>query len=214
MQSDFRALQLFKADLASEIQFLRGEIEDEKFISGLIHMVQMSAVSIRSNALSKQWQKVTLELSPWSQYSANLVCDESSLVGLRVASLIRSLLMDEVDTIRAQYKNNSEKDKYLKTWLLGLRMPWPVDRVVLFESKRFLKNKSMKAAEKLAARIQINPYKSASEILKQEKQNIPDKDYDFLTKLWSEKDIELMKEEMNRLGLLLLKIASEEFHSQ
>ncbi len=214
IKNNLTVLQIFKTDSVNQVQYIRGEIENEKHLSELIHLVQLSAIMVRNFANKKEWHKVILELNPWSQYSANLVYEESSLVGLRVASLIRSLLFDEIDLIRTQFKSEISKNKDLKAWLSNLRLPWPVDRVVLFESKRFLKLKSMQVAEKLAIKLQQNPYKTAAELLSKEKQNIPDKDYDFLTQMWSTKDIEIMKDEMNRMGEMLLKLATEEYFAQ
>jgi hypothetical protein len=68
----------------------------------------------------------------------------------------------------------------------------------------------MQTAEKVAAAFQKNPYQTAEQILAK----LPggkNKDLEFLKSIWRDSDLQAMKTEMNRLGLLKAHVAQNEY---
>jgi hypothetical protein len=88
-------LELQKEFRASN-SFVRGEIEDEKVLSGLMSWLQLSLLKARAEAFQSHWDEVQKNLAPWFQFAADFPYEESSLVGLRTTGVIRSLLLDEL----------------------------------------------------------------------------------------------------------------------
>lgn len=207
-------LEKLKQEFMSQKSFVRGEIETEKNISALVSYLQVSLVLLRSHAYNRDWPAVAKEAKPWIDYAANLVYEESSVVGLRFAAVIRSLILDEFEALQARFKGDLASDRNVKSVITSFRAPWPIDRIVFLESKRFLKGSALEVAERLTQQLQKSPYKPISELLGATKNSLTAQDHDFLVKLWGPSDIEIMKEELNRLGKLQLKLAMEEYFNQ
>lgn len=210
LKENDKNLKSLLADFEAVTNFHRGEIEDEAALNGVIQYLQLSMLQVRSliaKKSEKDWQEADRIFKAWFQFAADFPYEEASLVGLRFTSVVRSFLLDEMEII---IQNNREeiakKDVFRKT-LLALRAPWPVDRVIMTEAKKMLRQTPMQVAEKLAKDIQKNPYQTTENSLKKIKGGGAE-ELAFLKEIWREKDIELMKTEMNRLGRMKLELAS------
>jgi hypothetical protein len=195
--------QAFAASVKAAEGFVRGEIEDEQVLNFLTNSLQLSILKIRADLRAGQSTEVALETSLWFNFAADLSYEESSLIGLRLSNVIRSLLLDELESAAGRFPKVVAESG---SWLKALRAPWPVDRVFLYESKRVLKPQSLKIAEKVTKEFQKNPYQTAEQILKR----IPGGgggDLEFLKSIWRESDLKAMKTEINRLGLIRARAA-------
>ena len=205
-------------NLASEsTSFVRGEIEDETVLSHLLGLLQLSMLRMRTweteTPSKKYLAKIKDECTFWFQFAADLPYNEASLVGLRTSGVIRSFLIDELEELEQKQGPALSQNELWLNWLLQLRTPWPVDRMLLTEAKRSLHPQSMGLAEKVAAKIQKNPYLSVETALKQIPGGKP-AEVDVLKKLWRDEDMAGMKTEMNRLQTLRLKLAAAVFEKR
>lgn len=206
-------LQALLADFDASVNFHRGEIEDEKTLNGLINYLQLSVLKMRSLAdenKKKSWQQLEDILKSWLQFSADFPYEEASLVGLRSISVVRSFLLDELEKMQEKYQADIAKNDYLRIQMMAIRSPWPIDRVVMTEAKKVLRTTPMQVAEKLAKDLQKNPYQTSEAGLKKLKGGSA-KELEFLKEIWREKDIDLMKTEVNRIGEMKLKLAAGVF---
>lgn len=197
----------FALSVKDSAAFARGEIEDEKILNFVTNLLQLSILEIRSDFAKGASVKAGDETLMWFNFAADLSYEESSLVGLRLSSLIRSLLLDELE--RASHETPTAMSQ-AGVWLKKLRVAWPVDRVFLYESRRVLKPQSLAVAEKVAKAFQKNAYQTAEQILKKTPGGAGP-DLEFLKSIWRESDLNAMKTEVNRLALLKVRAADLQF---
>lgn len=196
------------------VTFARGEIEDEAVLSRLVSFLQLSLLRIRlwseEKPLKASLGRIKEEANAWFQFAAELPYNEASLVGLRVTGVIRSLLIDELEALEKKQGDGMAKDELWLNWLMQLRTPWPVDRMILSEARRVLSPATMPIAEKVAGRIQKDPYLSVEDALKKIPGAKPG-ETEVLKSLWRKQDMDAMKTEINRLQTLRLRLASRLF---
>jgi hypothetical protein len=209
-----REFQNLALDSAS---FARGEIEDEVVLNRTLELLQLSLLRMRQwsteEPAHRALGKIKEECNTWFQFAADLPYNEASLIGLRVAGVIRSFLIDELEHLERARGAQMSQDEVWLNWFLQLRTPWPVDRMILTEARRILHPESMSLAEKIALKIQKNPYLSVDSALKQIPGGKP-QEVLVLKNLWREQDMEGMKTEINRLQSLRLKLASRLFEKR
>lgn len=190
--------------------FVRGEIEDEKSMNGLMTYLELALLDVRVQAQKKNWSAAQKHFQNWFTFAADFPYEEASMVGMKVTGVVRSLLLDELEKLQDKNKVEiADKDAF-RAWLLGVRAPWPVDRMVLSESRRLLKPPMMKIAEKVATALQKNPYESSEDVVKSLHAQDMD-DAHFLNAMWKKSDIDMMKTEITRIGRLKLRLASAVF---
>lgn len=199
----------FFSDVRASSAFVRGEIEDESVLNFVTNFLQLSLLRARYDLSQGNAQSLQEELRDWFNFSADLSYEESSLIGLRLASLVRSLCLDELE-----WAIHEQPKLFVNAglWIKSLRAPWPVDRVFLFESKRQLKAQSLAVAEKVAQAFQKNPYQTAEEILRRTPGGTS-ADLEFLKSIWRDSDLKAMKTEVNRLSLLRVRAANLKFEA-
>lgn len=210
------ALTELLQDFDASKNFYRGEIENEKTLNSLLTYLQLSILKIRSLSQenkNKSWLEAEKFFKSWFQFSADFPYEEASLVGLRAIGVVRSFLFDELESLQNKYQSEIAKNDYFRKEILALRSPWPIDRVVITESKKVLKATPMLVAEKLAKDLQKNPYQTSEAALKKLKGGSA-KDLEFLKELWREKDIDLMKTEINRIGQMKLRLSKAAFEAK
>jgi len=205
-------LELQKEFRASN-SFVRGEIEDEKVLSGLMSWLQLSLLKARAEAFQSHWDEVQKNLAPWFQFAADFPYEESSLVGLRTTGVIRSLLLDELEKIQKKFAAEIARNSEFRKWFFQVRAPWPVDRVMISEAKRLLKPPMMTVANAAAKAFQKNPYQTSAQALAKVKGG-QSESAELLKKIWREEDIQMMKSEITRIGKLKIRLAQSEFEQQ
>jgi hypothetical protein len=184
--------------------FVRGEIDDEMVLNRIFQAVQLSILKIRLERQKNNYLGVKEELNSWFSFCATLPFDEASLVSLRLSNLVRSLLFDEIEAMQKQAQTF---DELWLHWSKTVKIPWPIDRVILSESKRFVADRRlMKVTEKLAVSLQKNTYQTSAAALA-EIGGGNNKDLEFLKKMWREEDIGAMKTEVNRLAAFRIRLA-------
>lgn len=186
--------------------FVRGEIEDEKTLAGVLSMLQLSILKARQSAKKMAFSQVKDELSPWFIFGSDMPYEESSLVGLRLAGVIRSFLFDELELIQRNWPKELGQNELWLIWSKELRAPWPIDRVIISESKRLLKQTYLKVAENVAQKLQKNAYQTSEAVLNQ---TVGGKsaELDFIKQIWREEDIKAMRLEVNRLSGFQVRLA-------
>lgn len=193
--------------------FVRGEIEDEKAMNGLMTYLELALLEIRIQAEHKNWLDVQTHFQNWFAFAADFPYEEASMVGMKVTGVIRSLMLDELEKWQEKSKAEIASADALRNWFLQVRAPWPVDRMVLSESRRLLKPPMMKIAEKVATTLQKNPYESSEDVVKSLHAQDMD-DAHFLNSMWKKSDIDMMKTEITRIGRLKLRLAAAVFEQK
>lgn len=190
--------------------FVRGEIEDEKVLSGVTQWLQFSLVRGRELASQGKWSEVQKIWSDWFLFAADFPYEESSLIGMKFTGVMRSLLLDEVEKMQKKYSLEIAQRPEIRRWFLSLRAPWPIDRIFVSEAKRLLSPPMMSVANAAAAAFQKNPYQSSEQVLKKVKGGDAH-EAALLKQIWKESDIAMMKSEMTRIGKMKLRLALAEF---
>lgn len=197
-------------DFSSSRSFERGAIEVESNLNGITQLLQLDLLRASVLATKNQWPEVQKIFSAWFQFAADFPYEESSLIGLRFAGVLRSLLLDDLETLQKNHSSDLAQNSELRKWLLRIKAPWPVDRVVISEARRILKPPYQSLAQKIAKAYQKNPYQPAAASLKSGK----GKDSEgakVLREFWRDSDIEAMKTEITRISKLKVRMASAEF---
>lgn len=208
--SEFRNLSLEK------VSFARGEIESEEVLNGMMTLLQLSLLQMRqwSGApLKNSLSKLKEEARVWFEFAAELAYNEASLVGMKTAGVIRSLVLDELEFVQRKRAKELAQDIQWLRWIQGNRTPWPVDRMLLSEARRFLSSPSLAVMEKAAMKIQKNPYLSVEVALSQVPGGKPS-ELDKMKVFWAEKDMDGLKTEATRIQILVLSAASLYFETQ
>ena len=209
-------LQTLESNFQQQQPFVRGEIEDEKVLGATLKWLQLAMIDCRVSAQKNQWGPVRQHMSAWFAFAADLAYEESSLIGIRVSAVMRALLIDELEKLQAKHSVQIAQSPEVRLWFLQVRAPWPIDRVLVTESKMRLKPAELSLAESLAQRLQKNPYQSVDKILSEPKMrhSAQTAAADFLRKLWRDEDIQQMKMEMNRIGVLKIRMAMAEYQAR
>ena len=213
LKSNEKSLASLQSEFQSSKDFVRGEIEDEKVLGGLMGYLQLSMLKARADAFQNHWPEVQKNLASWFQFAADFPFEESSLVGLRLTGVIRSLLLDELEAMQGKFATEMAGNPELRKWFLQVRAPWPVDRVLISEAKRLLKPPMMSVANAAAKAFQKNPYQTSAQALAKVKGG-QGESAEILKQIWRDADIQMMKSEINRIGKLKLRLAKSEFELQ
>ncbi len=190
--------------------FQRGEIDEEPVLNTLLAAVQLSLLQARADAFNKRWLQVKSDLEPWLIFASSMTYEEASLISLRLANLIRSLILDELENIENLMQTQldvSDLEAWL-SWMNSVRASWPIDRVLITESKKILGNKAMFTAQQMAIALQKNAYQTAATALK-EAQGPKTPELKLLEKMWREEDILAMKTEVHRFSALKIRLAKD-----
>jgi hypothetical protein len=192
--------------------FWRGDIDDENVMNQVLVLQQLDFLRLRSLSLQKNPSSEVLRegYGRWFRFSGELAFEEASLIGLRLANLLRSLTLDEIEKIeKTQFASWAQDTQWL-AWSAKLSAPWPVDRVILTEAKKIIRGRGMDTAQAMARALQKNTYQTAAQALKEAQgQKVPE--LQLLEPIWREKDIEAMKTEVNRIQSLRLRLAADIF---
>lgn len=190
--------------------FVRGEIENEVTLNHLVVGLQLMGLAVRDLAVQNKWDEVEKHFSNWFLFAADFPYEEATIFALRANGVVRSLLLDDLERIQKKYAKEIAKSSTFRTWFLGVRAPWPVDRVILFEAQRSLPKDLSRVAEKVAKAYQKNPYEPSEKAVREAKaQDI--KESELLKSIWKKSDIDLMVAEMNRIGWVKIDLAAAEF---
>ena len=192
--------------------YLRGEIDEEKVLNNLLFAVQLSILKARVEVRQRQWTQVKLEMAPWFVFASDLTYDEASLISLRLANLVRSLLLDDLESMESLMQSQfSAKDlESWENWVTSIRSSWPIDRVLLTEAKKTMGGRALYTAQKVAAALQKNAYQTAAEALKEAPGPKPP-ELKQLETMWRDQDILAMKTEVHRFTALRIRLAKNLF---
>jgi hypothetical protein len=213
LKANGKILKTFTDQAEVSGSFVRGEIEDVKTLTGLMNLLQLSMIQARSAAFQGKWPEVKKQFSLWFLFAADFPFEESSLVGLRSAGVLRSMLLDNLETLQTKFGKEMAKEDSLREWFLRVPAPWPVDRVLISEAKRLLSPPLMPLAERAAKAYQKNPYQTVEQSLKGAKGSEAS-EAALLKEAWREKDIEILKTEVTRIGKLKLRLGVASFESK
>jgi len=213
LASNQKNLEELKKLFVSSAAFSRGEIDDEKVLNQVMGYFQCSLLQIRSSFLKNQDLRAKEEIHAWFIFAADLPYEEASLISMRFASVIRSLLLDELESLQKKYPDRWGQDELWLHWSEKIRASWPIDRVVLSESKKILNNRMMKYALEIAAELQKNAYQSMDSVLARHRAGKA-KDLQFLKGLWRDEDILALKTEVTRISAFRLRLAQSVYEKR
>ena len=206
MQGNEKILQTWTQAARESQAFWRSEIEEDQVLNQLLVLQQLDFLRIRGLAQKKEFSAVRDSYQLWFRFSSDLSFEESSLIGLRLANLLRSLTLDEIERLEKRYFQDWAQDPQWLQWSARLSAPWPVDRVILTEARKIIRGKGMDTAQAMAKALQKNAYQTAEKVLRDAQgQKVPE--LKLLEPIWREQDIEAMRLEINRIQALHLRLA-------
>jgi hypothetical protein len=130
------------------------------------------------------------------------------LIGLRTAHFVRSLALDHFERWISHPELKSAKHNHV--WRLpNLPSAWPIDRVIISESRIHLSQRSQPLGRELASSLQKNSYQSVAQWLRAHQ--LESREIAKLKDIWREEDILSMREEVVRIEKLRLNIAVQMF---
>ena len=213
VRTNAKLLKNWKQTVSEGQPFWRGEIEDEKILNQVLVLQQLDFLRVRDSASEGSGAESRETYGRWFKFAETLAYEEASLMGLRLANLVRSLTLDEVE--RSEKKNfmRWSVDTAWLQWTAQLSAPWPVDRVIMTEAKKIIRGKGTDTAQKMALALQKNTYQTAAKALDEAQgQKVPE--LQLLIPIWRDKDIEAMKTEINRIESLRLRLAADVYFIQ
>jgi hypothetical protein len=195
--------------LDQSANFHRGQLEDEKVLNQLTQVLQLSLLRLQTDFQqnTKSTQSLQKESQRWLGYAAAVPFDEASLISLKWAHLVRSMVFDQLELALSKYPECgiSSGSDFL-AWMNQVQVPWPLERILLTEGKRWVSGREVGKLEKLAMMVQKNPYLPLEETLRKIDPH-PSENLLKLTVFWTKSDIDLLAEEMNRLQKMQGKLA-------
>jgi hypothetical protein len=203
LKSEKKNLNNIESHLQSTSRWARGEFESQAFLDRFVSLFQAHLLYARQLGQSQGPKDQILRWVWWSNYAADLAYNEASLIGLRLSSVIRNLVLDEVDRLSAEQQTRFAETAEMLNFLVQIRAPWPIDRVVISEGKRLAPPQLQKVVSDLAQELQKNPYEDLQTIMGRVKGGTS-KQVLFLRQFWTDKEISRMKSELNRIGRLQL----------
>lgn len=198
-EGGFKSLARFQRWRQDGRRWVRGEFEQESVLRTLLTLVRIELASVRN-------ERPQLQKQTWDElisFAAELAYAEASPVGLRLAHTLRSLVFDEMDLFEKRQTHIVAHPDWIQ-WAQGLRAPWPVDRVILMGSQR------------LPAELAL-PRKQLQSVLKTLQQNLHQPLKTLLGEkhplqlFWTEKDIQLMQQELVRRAAYQVRWAQQAF---
>lgn len=206
--------------VVSNSSFIRGETEDS--MEGLKQLRALSILEIRKLCVETKesdmsadsfFKRIQQEFDLWFNFAADFPYNEASVQGLNLTKDIRRDLLAELERIEKFIVSDLQKNTRWLNWLMQLRTPWPVDRVVLSELRAKGFGEKTHIADKLAIKLQKNPYLSIEQAFKQ----IPGKkglNIKPLFSIWSSAQIQQMQSEQNQLQNLRLRWAARLYYGR
>ncbi len=192
--------------------FIRGELTGEsgsnENLNVFLSVVQVHILQLRQYELAQQWKSYASLFQDWFQFLAELAYEDSSAITLNSIGVARSLLLDELELLvfhkwlEFDVQQMQAIENFRQEFLL-IRSPWPVDRMVLAEGRKFFKPSEQKIVDRLVAELQKNPYRSLEEILTTMGYK-KDSPWMQFAGLWKVNNKENMQQEINRIGQLQL----------
>jgi len=212
-----KLLQEWTDLISQSTSFTRGEITNPSVFDQIKALEDLSLMSIELTAReakkSEELIPVRTDAQLWINMAADLAYNEASRQGLIMAAHLRDPILNELEKMvsqKASLMAQSQQQGDWPSWFLSLRIPWPVDRMFLTEARQTLHPVSLNLAEKIAAKIQKNPYLSVEAAIRQIPGGKPH-EVMALTNLWQESDMILMKTEMNQVQKMRLQVVSQVF---
>lgn len=145
--------------------------------------------------------------SAWMNFAADLAFEEATAESLRFAHELRQLLLADLQ-LRWEHLAPGSAHLEWRNYILSFRAQWPVDRVLLLASRSRWAGAYTKHTEDLIRRWQKNHYQSLQGLAPKE---LPAPLRDHLFKLWTEQDVQLLRAEATRVGLLQARYATAWF---
>lgn len=207
-----KKLEALESHFAQSSAFVRGEIDQEKTLDGLLKYADFAIENQQRLVGQKKYIEAQGSLSKWFQMAADLAYEESTLKGLSTSAQIRALFLTKIEQW-ADVKTDAIWIASLRQWLVRASAPWPVDRVIVSEGKKIANPVLFPTIDTAARLLQKNPYQSLEKALKG-KPGADSSKIVELRKVWEEKDVTAMREELTRLSRLKLKLAAVEYEQK
>lgn len=204
-----KKLKALEAQFAQSAAFVRGEIDQEKTLEAVLKYAEFSLEKQRDLVKEKKYSEARKSIANWFQMASDLAYEEATLQGLYASQKIRHVFLLQMDQW-ANAKSPLEWVTELRQWLLSASAPWPVDRVVVGEGKRVANPALFPTIDTAARLLQKNPYQSLEKVLKG-KPGADSKDLIEVKKVWQDKDVAAMREELTLMSRLKLKLAAVEY---
>lgn len=201
VKTENRNLKQIENHLQSSSRWARGEFESQTSLDRFVSLFQAHLLYARYLGQSQGPKSHIQRWMWWSNYAADLAYNEASLIGLRLSSVIRNLVLDEVDRLSSEEQSRFAEAPEMLNFLVQIRAPWPVDRVVISEGKRLAPPQLQKVVSDLAQALQKNSYEDLETIMGRVKGGASESLL-FLRVFWTVKEISRMKSELNRIGRL------------
>lgn len=124
-------LDTIKKDFSSaqELQIATQEIENESDLSLAIHGFEISMIEARRADFD-------IYVVGWMRMANSILATSQNLVGLRLAGLIRSMAMDEIESALKNGTIAANKSELLKKNIESISLQWPIDKIIQSELTR------------------------------------------------------------------------------
>lgn len=203
MKRELERVQKFKK--ARHFKWVRGEIEDEKVVTGLVTLIQIELWDLENRKLRPQ--ELQQEWAGIFRFASELAYEEATPVGLKLAHALRAFVFDAIARQEVRNPQQFSSADWI-SWVQGLPTPWPVDRMVLSEAQKHLNERSKRHLPLLISEIQKNSYRSLEQILIHTGLNDVES-LVALKNLWRPEDIQLMREELVRRGRIPIRWSAQ-----
>ncbi len=202
--------QLLEAGNASASGFVSGELSDPAQAQMITDFFkQLISRAQKSQSSGKTYQRFEL----LSAMIAVFIFEESSRSGLDWCQKAQESILQAIDLDLQKRDQKSPWNRTELNSLLRFKSLWPVDRVVLFELRKFLPQADERRVSWLVSQLQKNIYQSVESLLKKQPLSQP-KDQERASALWTQNDIRFMRSQVSHLGRLQIQVAGQVFSAE
>lgn len=195
--------------------YVRGELLNSKTQSHLESWVKFQVLTLAFLRLdSPSCEKYQNQASTWMYWLAELAYNEASSEAMSLVSKWRNLFLNELQIGLVPSSWQTCDIENTLNWYRSLRLPWPVDRILITESRGIqLLAKERTWLNKAASSLQKNPHQSLDSWLKAEKVYVSN-GLAQVTPHWNASHVSQMQNELAKHQKIHLLLATELFKSR
>lgn len=198
---------------AKQEALVRGEMQDPALRKSVEALLQVSLLRLRVLPAQQVALWIETEGATWQGLMVAAAFDDASILGLRAAVDLRFMYWREwllkvkksLAMVNAPANSVALPLTEISRHLNAASMVWPVDRVLITESRKTLLPAAQLVANGMGVELQKNPYRSLAEIRGHLRGgNLPG--LAALDVVWTSSDVERRKSEEDLFHELLLRV--------
>lgn len=190
--------------------YARGDLEKSEIQHGVSDALKISLLRLRLAPPNQVAQWLDTEGKAWGALLNSFAFDEGAMASLRIAVDLRFLLWRELRLRLLAPEATDLALAQIRRQIQEYPAAWPVERLLVEESRRIVKPVLLPFANGIAHELQRNPWRSISEIRKTMRGG-GSLELAGLDPLWTSMDVDRRKQEEDLINEVILRSAVIEY---